>query len=91
MLLNRAAVDYEQSPFFLSDSGASETRARVKITPREKGDTLRDAFLAWGDFQAHSRFARSTIPEETWGTTRSLGQRARVDVQRSFHVNSHVT
>ena len=28
------------------------------------------SFLAWGDF--HSRFARSTIPEEKWGTTRSL-------------------
>ena len=25
-----------------------------------------------GDFHAHSRFARSTIPEEKWGTTRSL-------------------
>ena len=29
-------VDYEQSPSFLRDSRASETRARVKITPREK-------------------------------------------------------
>ena len=29
-------------------------------------------FLAWGDFHALSRFARSTIPEEKWGTTRSL-------------------
>ena len=25
-------------PFFLRDSGASETRARVKISPREKGE-----------------------------------------------------
>ena len=30
-------------------------------------------FLAWGDFHARSRFAGSTIPEEKWGTTRSLG------------------
>ena len=30
------------------------------------------AFLAWGDFHARSRFACSTIPEEKWGTTRSL-------------------
>jgi len=30
-------------------------------------------FPAWGDFHARSRFARSTIPEEKWGTTRSLG------------------
>ena len=29
-------------------------------------------FLAWGDFHARSQFARSTIPEEKWGTTRSL-------------------
>ena len=29
-------------------------------------------FLAGGDFHARSRFARSTIPEEKWGTTRSL-------------------
>ena len=36
-------------PFFLKDSRASETQARVKITPREKGET-RLAFLAWGDF-----------------------------------------
>ena len=27
----------------------------------------RDPFLAWGDFHARSRFARSTIPEEKWG------------------------
>ena len=29
-------------------------------------------FLAWGDFHARWRFARSTIPEEKSGTTRSL-------------------
>ena len=29
-------------------------------------------FLAWGDFHERSRFTRSTIPEEKWGTTRSL-------------------
>ena len=34
-------------------------------------------FLAWGDFHACSRFARSTIPKEKWGTTRSL-QASRV-------------
>ena len=28
-------------------------------------------FLLWGDFHACSRFARSTIPEEKWWTTRS--------------------
>ena len=29
--------------------------------------------LAWVDFHARSRFARSIIPEEKWGTTRNLG------------------
>ena len=27
-----------------------------------------------GDFHERSRFARPTIPEEKWGTTRSLKQ-----------------
>ena len=73
-------------PIFLRDSRASETQARVRITPREKGETrrweskTRDyrqspsslspprlTFLSWDDFHAHSRFARSTIPEEKWG------------------------
>ena len=70
----KPTLDYEATtsipPFFLRDSRVSETRARVKITPRLS------PFLAWGDFHARSRFARSTIPEglpeEKWGTTRSL-------------------
>ena len=55
-------------------AGESETRERVKITPREKGETRRGefspprlSFLEWGDFHARSRFARSIIPEEKWG------------------------
>ena len=53
-----------------------------KSTRARKGDTRRgerkispwrvSPFLAWVDFHARSRFARSTIPEEKWGTTRSL-------------------
>ena len=43
-------------PIFPRDSRASETRAGVKIISREKD----------------ARFARSTIPEEKWGPTRSL-------------------
>ena len=70
--------DYTTSslPFFLRDRRGSEAPARVKITPREKRrhalSPPRLAFLPWGDFHARSRFARSTIPEEKWGTTRSL-------------------
>ena len=39
---------------------------------REKSPRRVSPFLAWGDFHAHSRFARFTFPEEKWGTTRSL-------------------
>ena len=50
-------------------------RARVKISPREKGKTrdvagsflTRLAFLAWDDFHARARFARSTFPDRTNG------------------------
>ena len=50
----------------------------MKITPREKRrhaagrEKNESPFLAWGDFHARSRFARSIILEEKWGTTRSL-------------------
>ena len=60
-------VEYELAPLCLRDGRASKTGGRVKITPREKGETRRLAFLTWGDFHAHSRFARSTVPEEKWG------------------------
>ena len=61
--------------FFLRERRTSKTRARVKITLRERRDavgrrkmtTVRLVFLAWGDFHARSRFARSTILEEKWG------------------------
>ena len=58
----------------------------------EKNDSPRlvSPFLAWGDFHARSRFARSTIPEEKWGTTRSLA-RFSVFANRSLHrgLNPH--
>ena len=44
---------------------ASETLAGVKIPGAAGRERL--ALLEWGDFQARSRFARSTIPEEKWG------------------------
>ena len=50
----------------------------MKITPREKRrhaagrEKNEIIFLAWGDFHARSRFARSAIPEEKSETTRSL-------------------
>ena len=39
-------------------------------------------FLAWGDFHARSRFARSIILEEKWGTTRSLRLHGRLQEVR---------
>ena len=46
-------------------------RLRVEKATRG-GEREVSPFLAWVDFHARSRFARSTIPEEKWGTTRSL-------------------
>ena len=45
-------------------------RLRVVSSARENHPTR-------GDFHARSRFARPTIPEEKWGTTRSLGHSLR--------------
>ena len=39
----------------------------VPIFPHFSLCPPRLAFLAWGDFNAHSRFARSTIPDKKWG------------------------
>ena len=65
-------VDYEYSPFFLRDSRVRETRARVKITSREKR-------------HGRSRFARLTIPEEKWGTTRSLLKRLIFTINKKIN------
>jgi len=48
---------------------------RLRVVPQFSSGIVERAktpFLAWGDFHARLRFARSTIPEEKWGTTRSL-------------------
>ena len=68
-------------PHFSSGIVERAKRERAWKSPHaRKGDTRRgerkmrrvSPFLARGDFHARSRFARSTIPEEIWGTTRSL-------------------
>ena len=48
--------------FMLLSSQQASEKATRGVSP----------FLAWGDFHERSRFARPTIPEEKWGTTRSL-------------------
>ena len=56
--------------------GREEIRAPLKTPAWEA--TPRLAFLAWDGFHARSRFARSTVPEEKWGTTRSLEKKGNV-------------
>ena len=46
-------------------------RERAWKSPHPRKDDTRLG-LAWGAFHARSRFARSTITEEKWGTTRLL-------------------
>ena len=63
------------------------TIIRLRVVPRFSSGIVERAkrghvssFLAWGDFHARSRFARSTILEEKWGTTGSLeDNRPRTD------------
>ena len=52
-------------------------RANRNACALENHPTREVAFCRVGDFCARSRFARSTIPEEKWGTTRSLALRTR--------------
>ena len=76
----RKMRDYRQSPSFwpftadwfwsvkfVSPSKSIKIPSLIELSPRRVSP-----FLAWGDFHARSRFARSTIPGEKWGTTRSL-------------------
>ena len=60
----------------------SRTGVRLRVFPHFPSGRVQRAkrerawkSLAWGDFHARSRFARSTIPEEKWATTRSLDLR----------------
>ena len=46
-------------------------------------------FLAWGYFHARSRFPRSTVPEEKWGTTRSLIFMGNVFTTTFTHTHDH--
>ena len=70
IIVLKSTVRLRIVPHFSSGIVERAKRARVKINPREK--RRHAPFLAWVDFHARSHFARSTIPEEKWGTTRSL-------------------
>ena len=62
-------------PHFSSrDSRASETRARVKITPREKRRHAACRLFSRGVIFTRARVSLALLSlEEKWGTTRSLG------------------
>ena len=54
-------------PFSALFLDQTEARRAEKIWGGGETTPRRLAFLAWGDFYARSRFARSSIPEEKWG------------------------
>ena len=62
-------------------SGIVERAKRECVSP----------FLAWVDFHACSRFARSTIPEEKWGTTRSLELFRNVSAHEFYRLKALIT
>ena len=62
-------------PFLLSHDSLFQGHVLVRILP-EQGpiQTMSSPpFFLRGNFHVRSRFARSTIPDKKWGTTRSLG------------------
>ena len=70
---NNSSCGLRVVPHFSSGIVERAKRERAWKSPHARqSDTRVSPFLAWGDFHASSRFARSTIPEEKWGTTRSL-------------------
>ena len=79
VVLCEQAVSNESGVLQLTGTTFSDTGSPYQLTipVQIQRQTLtvsppRLAVLAWGDFHAHSRFARSTIPEGKWGTTQSL-------------------
>ena len=57
----------------LNEGGREGSKAwALSVVPHFSLSCRVSPFLAWGDFHSHSRFVRSTISEEKWGTTRSL-------------------
>ena len=58
----------------------------VERAKRERA--WKSPFLQWGDFHARLRFARSTIPEEKWETTRSLILKVDHNISDSFLCHS---
>ena len=84
-----APSSFLSRPIAYAHSGKS-TEAMFKLgnnqVPSSPTHFFVSPLLAWGDFHARSRFAHSTIPEEKWGTTRSLQERMeRRDPEIEFH------
>ena len=65
---------YSRAYVLLGDAGVGKSVIAGALAQRKRDSEPRrvSPFLACGDLHARSRFARSTILEEKWGTTRSL-------------------
>ena len=73
LLIGRANLSLRVVPRFSSGVVERAKRKRAWKSPHARKARRRvSPFLAWGDFHAPSRFAGFTIPEDKWGTTRSL-------------------
>ena len=59
-------------PHFSSGIVERAKRERAWKSPHARKTRRVLLLLAWGEFHARSRFAPPSIPEEKWGTTRSL-------------------
>ena len=53
-------------------TGPIGSKKRYRLCPLSFISRASARELAWDDFHARWRFARSAIPEDKWGTTRSL-------------------
>ena len=78
---NFATIDTVYLPGIVTSSSSPNKSLSILIDTLRRTSHLQfyylldcgvSPFLAWGDFHARSRFARSTVPQEKWETTRSL-------------------
>ena len=63
-------IDLKRDTNFTLQNQSAVKRSKIRalsVVPHFFLSPPRLAFLAWGDFHARSRFARSTFPEENWG------------------------
>ena len=83
-------IDLKRDTNFTLQNQSAVKRSKIRalsVVPHFSLSPPRLAFLAWGDFHARSRFARSYYPWGKMGTTRSLTEsRHTMDRHGSVHV-----